>query len=279
MGTRAGAGRPPSSPTGDQLGSTVASSVNVSAGCRSNYIRVTGYGHYLWPGQQSGRLRCSTGRTCPVNCPRGFRDRREPAFPRRTSPSYSTVRRPASDRALTAALIELSDWLEGSHRDPAMPLSMADQATLREVATALRPLRRGLADRMQRPAIVASRHDTIMTDCFVDAPSFRYSAVHWKPEGAMWSSPAVGPGVSAWTLRTEITHDAIRHGHVVVLETPPVAAASCSDCLTQRRRPRALSTMSVATRPASSTHPASRASLLVTARTPRSVPAGCSPYR
>lgn len=133
-----------------------------------------------------------------------------------------TVRRPASDRALTAALIELSDWLDGSRRDPTTPLSVADQATLREVATALRPLRHGLADRMQRPAILASRQDTIVSGCFVDAPSFQCSAVHWKPERAMWSSPAVGPGISAWTLRTETTHDATRHGHVVVLETPPV---------------------------------------------------------
>lgn len=132
-----------------------------------------------------------------------------------------TIRRPASDRTLTDALIELSDWLDGSRRDAATPLSRADQATLREVETALRPLRHGLADRMQRPAILASHHDTIVSGCFVDAPSFRYSAVHWKPDGAMWSSPAVDPGVSAWTLRSENTHDAIRHGHIV-LDTPPV---------------------------------------------------------
>lgn len=75
---------------------------------------------------------------------------------------------------------------------------------------------------MQRPAVLASRHDTIEPGRFVDAPSFRYSAAYWKPVGAMWSSPAIGPGVSAWTLRAETTHDAIPHGHVVVLDTPPV---------------------------------------------------------
>lgn len=38
-------------PNFSPLTTSKTSSVNVSAGCRSNYIRVTGYGHYLWAGQ------------------------------------------------------------------------------------------------------------------------------------------------------------------------------------------------------------------------------------
>lgn len=38
-------------PNFSPLTTSKTSSVNVSAGCRSNYIRVTGYGHYLWGGQ------------------------------------------------------------------------------------------------------------------------------------------------------------------------------------------------------------------------------------
>ncbi len=38
-------------PRFSKLTTSKSSRINVSAGCRSNWIRVTGFGHYLWAGQ------------------------------------------------------------------------------------------------------------------------------------------------------------------------------------------------------------------------------------
>jgi hypothetical protein len=132
------------------------------------------------------------------------------------------VRRSASARALTAALIALADWLDSSRRDPAMTLSAADGATLDEVVAALQPRRQLLAERMQRRAILATEFDEIIPERFVEALSFSEGSAHWKPQGAMWTSPTVSPVTSAWTLRTETGHDAAAHAHILPLDAPEV---------------------------------------------------------
>lgn len=119
-------------------------------------------------------------------------------------------------------LLDLSDWLQGTRRDPGVELSASDEDLLREVLDVLSNLDEILEQRMARPPCLYSDRSSFVYSSFI--PPWRLAApLHtWKPENALWTSPSTGDGQSAWSLRSTMYGDALRHAYNLVF--PCVAA-------------------------------------------------------
>lgn len=126
----------------------------------------------------------------------------------------------------TLTLLELSDWISGSRVRGGAGLSASDSDLVARVLSTLDVLGEDLDERLQRPPCLHSDHDTVSATNFVPVDrSATSKPPWWKPQDALWTSPLVDEGGSAWSIRAERYGDARSHVHSLVLTRPPAENA------------------------------------------------------
>lgn len=131
------------------------------------------------------------------------------------------IRRSFREPAFTLALLELSDWIEVEALDAdRTALSTLDQIIIAEVLHDLVAMSGILAARLSRTACLYSDDRSVSRDRFRMAGAPRVSTHLWKPESALWTSPLVGEGNSAWSLRAALGSAMKRHPYNLLLARP-----------------------------------------------------------
>jgi hypothetical protein len=129
------------------------------------------------------------------------------------------------ERSRAEHLVQLAVLLDslGSPVGLDRAAAAALRADLREVLGA-----EDAVARFRRPAVLHTDHPTI-----VEGSSDWLAGVTqpWPPAQALWTSPEVEPGVSAWTLRAAVTGDAIDHRYRISVDVAVVGLTGhvCED--------------------------------------------------
>lgn len=125
-----------------------------------------------------------------------------------------------SELQSTLALLELSSWLDGNRLSVGQELNVSDRETTNQVLADLQEMGSILQRRMSRPPCLYSDRDSLTADDFTSPWELGTSRHSWKPTGALWTSPLVGKGHSAWSLRALLYGDALPHPYNLVLSRP-----------------------------------------------------------